>query len=78
MSTPEVARLAFGQGFALLVADEQHLVLIELGKAGSDRAVVAKRFVAMQFDKLAEDQVQVIRCHRAIGDAARLQRFPKG
>ena len=60
MGTAEVAGAPFFVGAALLMADDQHLVLIELGEAGEDRPVVAKAAVAVQFDELVEHQREIV------------------
>ena len=76
MRAAEVAFVAFLERLALLVADEHDLVLIELGEAGAQRAVVAEELVAVQLDELVEHQVEVIGEHRPIGMPGDLDRFP--
>ena len=60
MGTPEVARLALGEVLPLLVADKHHLEVVEMGQPRDDRRIIAKRPVAMQLEKLLEDQIEII------------------
>ena len=60
VGTAEIAGRALGQVLALLVADEHHLVLVEVGQSRDDRLVVPHRAVAMKLDELLEDQLDVI------------------
>ena len=56
MGAAEVAGVALLERLAFLMADDHHLVAIELGPAGADRPVVAEGLVAVQLDELVEDQ----------------------
>ena len=60
MSTAEVAFLALGQVFPLLMADEHDLDVVQVGEAGDDRLVVAQGAVAVQLEELVEDQLDVV------------------
>src|SRR5690606_28545691 len=68
--------LAFLERLAFLMADDHHFVFVQLGEAGADGAVVAERLVAMQFDKLIEDQVEVVGHLRTIRMPRYLNRIP--
>ena len=60
MGAAEVAGLALGKILPLLVADEHHLDVIEVSKPRHDRLVVAEGAVAVQFEKLLENQIEVV------------------
>ena len=60
MGTAEVALLALGQVFSLLVADEHHLLVVEVSQAGDDGLVVAEGAITVQLEELFEDQVDVV------------------
>ncbi len=60
MGAAEVALLALGEVFPLLMADEHDLDVVEVGQAGDDRLVVAQGAVAVQLEELLEDQVDVV------------------
>ena len=60
MRTAEIAFLALGQVFPLLMADEHDLDVVEVREAGDDRLVVAQGPVAVQLEELVEDQLDVI------------------
>ena len=57
MGAAEVAGLALGQVFPLLMADEHDLEIVEVGEARDDRLVVAEGAVAVQLEELLEDQI---------------------
>ena len=56
----EVAGGPLGQVLALLVADEHHFHVVEVGQPGDDRLVVADGAVAVELEELLEDQVEVV------------------
>ncbi len=60
MGAAEEALGPFLEGFAFVMADHQHFVLVELREAGAQRPVVAKKLVAVQFDELIEQQFHVV------------------
>ena len=62
---------------SLLMPDDHHFELIELGKAGADGPIVAERLVAVQLDEFVEDQVEIIGRHRPIGMPGDFDRFPR-
>ncbi len=57
---------------SLLLADEQHLAIVEFREAGEDRVVVPERTIAVQLDELVEHQLDVILRLRALGCRATL------
>ena len=77
MGAAEEALVAFFERLAFVMADDQHLVAIELGEAGAQRAVVAEELVAVQLDELVEQQVEIVGEHRPIGMPGDLHRFPR-
>ena len=77
MGTAVEGLLAFLERLALLVADEHHPTVVELGQARDDRAVVAEGTVAMQLDELVEDQLDVVAGVRPIGMAGHLDDVPR-
>ena len=52
--------LSLCERLPLLVADNQHLVVIELGKTCEHRCVIAKSFVAVELHKLIEDKRKIV------------------
>ena len=78
MGTAEVAGRPLGQVLPLLVADEHHLVVVEVGEAGDDRLVVAEGAVAVQLDELLEDQLDDNRGSAGAAGAARPGRSARG
>ena len=76
MSAAKAARLALRQVFALLVADEHDLEVIQAGQSGDDRLVVAQSAIAVELEKLVEDQLDVITRLRALGMARDLDDLP--
>jgi hypothetical protein len=42
------------------MTDHHHFVLVDFGEAGQDGAIIAKMFIAVQFDELVEGQVQIV------------------
>ena len=72
----EVALLALGQVFPFLVADEHHLDVAEVGKAGDDRLVVAEGPVAVQLEELVEDQLDIVTGLRALLVARNVDGLP--
>ena len=72
----EVAGGPLGEVLALLVADEHHLLLAEVAQAGDDRLVVADGPVAVEFEELVEDQVEVVAGLGALGMPRDLDGLP--
>ena len=60
MSAAEVALVALLDRPSLVLPDDQHLLVLELGEARDHRPVVAKGAVAVQLDELVKDQLDVI------------------
>ena len=54
-----------------MLADDQHLLILEFGKAGHDGAVVAEGPVPVQLDELVKDQLDVVERLRAVSFRAR-------
>ncbi len=77
MGAAEEALVAFFERFALVVAGDHHLVAIELGEAGAERAVVAIELVAVEFDEFVEHEVEVVGEHRPVGMPGDLHRLPR-
>ena len=66
-----LARL-FSQPANVLVLDE-----IIFGPTGTDRPIVAKEPVAVEFDELVEDQLEVVGRHRPVGMPGHFDRLPR-
>ena len=62
----------------LLVADEHHAVISELGEAADDRPVVAEAAVAVQLDELRERVLDVVPDQRPVLVACHLDGLPRG
>ena len=52
--------LALFEVAALLLAEEHHLAVVELGEAGEDGTVIAVGAVAVQLNELVEDEFEVV------------------
>ena len=76
MGAAEVARLTLGERFSFLVADDEHLVAVELRKPGQHCRVVTEGPVAVELDELVEDERDVVARLRPVGVAGDLDGLP--
>lgn len=78
MHHPEVAfELLLGVA-ALLLADDQDFLVIEFGEAADHGFVVGIAAIAVEFDPISKDQLDVIQGVRALGMARQLHPLPAG
>ena len=77
MSAAVEALGALLQRVPLLMADQHDAEIAQPGEAGADGAVVADGAVAVQFDELVEDQLEIVAGLRPVAVAGDLDRLPR-